>query len=68
MLWLSHLACDFINFCCAVRHKQMLARLQIMAKKRGILRTVYISSDILTAWCHFIRRKSFYGILGNNKT
>lgn len=68
MLWLSHLVCDFINFCCAVHQKQPRSRLQIMAKKRGTVRNVCISWAILIAWCHFVRRKSFYGVDGNNKT
>jgi hypothetical protein len=68
MLWLSHLVCDFINFCCAVRQKQPRSRLQIMAKKRGIVHNVCISWALLIAWCHFIRRKRFYGVTGNNKT
>jgi len=68
MLWLSHLVCDFIHFCCAVRQKQPWSRLQIMAKKKGIVRNVCISWAVLIAWCHFIQRKRFYGVAGNNKT
>ena len=68
MLWLSRLVCDFINVCCAFRQKQPRSRLQIMAKKRGIVGNVCISWAILIAWCYFIRRKRFYGVAGNNNT
>jgi len=68
MLRLSNLVCDSVNFCYAVRQKQPQARLQIMAKKRGIVHNVCITWAILIAWCHFIRRERFYGVAGNNKT
>jgi hypothetical protein len=68
MLWLSRLVCDFINFCCAVRQKQPWSRLQIMAKKNGIVRNVCISWAVLIAWCHLIQRKRFYDVADNNKT